>query len=66
MLSFATLQAIAQSQIKQRSALTSDGLQTPPRKPLLRRFFDALFEARTQRAEIEIEHHRRFYDGHLK
>jgi hypothetical protein len=51
MLSFATLQAIAQSQIKQRSASTSNGTPNPdPKKPLLRRFFDALFEARTRRA----------------
>ena len=60
MLSFATLQAIAQSQIKQRSASTGNGTSNPdPKKPLLRRFFDALFEARTRRAEIKIEHHRR-------
>jgi len=66
MLSFATLQAVAQSQIKQRSAVTSKAKPKPPRKPLLRRLFDALFKARMRRAEIEIEHHRRFYDGHLK
>jgi hypothetical protein len=66
MLSFATLQAVAQSQIKQRSAATSKAKSKSPRKPLLRRFFDAMFEARIRRAEIEIEHHRRFYDGHTK
>jgi hypothetical protein len=67
MLSFATLQAIAQSQIKQKPASTSNGTSNPPsRKPVLRRFFDALFEVRTRRAEIEVEHHRRFYDGHPK
>jgi hypothetical protein len=66
MLSIATLQAIAPSQSKQRSALTSNATSKPPRKPLLQRFFDALFEARMRRAEIEIEQHRRFYDGLLK
>jgi len=66
MLSFATLQAIAQSQTKQRSALTSKATCKPPRKPLLRRFLDALFEVRMRRAEIEIEHHRRFHDGQTK
>ena len=66
MLSFATLQAIAQSQTKRGSAVTSKATSKPPRKPLLRSFFDALFEARKRRAEIEIEHHRRFCDGRTK
>jgi len=71
MLSLTTLQAVAQSQIKQRSAVTGSAVTSKaksksPRKPLLRRFFDALFEARMRRAEIEIEHHCRFYNGHLK
>lgn len=66
MLSPATLQAIAQSQIKHRSALTSNATCKPPRKPVLRKLIDVLFEARRRRAEIEIEQHRRFYDGHTK
>jgi hypothetical protein len=69
MLSFVTSQAIALSQAKQSSTTPSDaGAKHTPRtrKPLVRRFLDALFEARMRRAEIELEHHRRFYDGHTK
>jgi len=69
MLSFVTSQAIALSQVKQRSPLASNATSKPAprtRKSLFRRFFAALFEARMRRAEIEIEHHCRFYNGHLK
>jgi hypothetical protein len=69
MLSFVTSQAIAPSQARQSSTTPSDaGAKHVPTtsKPLVRRFLDALFEARMRRAEIEVEHHRRFYEGHTK
>jgi hypothetical protein len=69
MFSFATSQAIALSQVKRASPLASNATSKAApraRKPLLRRFFHALFEARMRRADIEVEHHRRFYEGHTK
>jgi hypothetical protein len=69
MFSFATSQAIALSQVKQGSQLASKATSNAAprtRKPLLRRLFDALLRARMRRAEIEVEHHRRFYEGHTK
>jgi hypothetical protein len=52
MLSFVTSQAIALSQARQSSTTPSDaGAKHAPRtsKPLVRRFLDALFEARMRR-----------------
>ena len=72
MFSFMASQAIALSQAKQesRAPRTRDvALDPAPRtdkKRLLSRVLDALVEARMRRAEIEIEHHRRFYEGHAK
>jgi hypothetical protein len=68
MLSFVTSQAIALSQTKPSSTIPSNATKQGPRtrKPFLRRFFDALFEARMRRAEIELEHHRRFHEGHTR
>ena len=68
MLSFVTSQAIAISQSKPRSPQRHDAVPSPQprRRRFLSRLFDALFEARLRRAEIEIEHHRRFYGGHIK
>jgi hypothetical protein len=67
MLSFVTSQAIALSQVKPRSPPTRDVVPyAPPQRRFISRLFDALFKARLRRAEIEIEHHRRFYEGHTK
>jgi hypothetical protein len=68
MLSFMTSQAIALSQVKQGASKpqATTRAQRPARKRLLARVFDALVEARMRRADIEIEHHRRFYGGHTK
>jgi hypothetical protein len=70
MLSFVTSQAIALSRGQPRSLPACETAAHPPprtkRKRLLSRVFDALVEARMRRAEIEVEHHRRFYGGHTK
>jgi hypothetical protein len=70
MLSFVTSQAIALSRGQPRSLPASDATANPPprtnRKRLLFRVLDALAEARMRRAEIEIQHHRRFFQGHTK
>ena len=65
MLSFVTTQAIVLSKAMQRSTTPKDtSAKHPPRtrKTLLRRFFNAVFEGRARRAEIEAERHRRFYE----
>jgi hypothetical protein len=54
MLSFMTSHTIALSQAKNR------------RKGFFSSVFDVLAEARMRRAEIEIEHHRRFYESSTK
>jgi hypothetical protein len=69
MLSFVTTQAIVLSKAMQSSTTPKDAdSKHPPRtrKALLRRFLHAMFEGRMRRAEIEVEHHRRFYEGHTK
>jgi hypothetical protein len=73
MFSFMASQAIALSQTKQN--VSKPRATKRPRRlarkrlfseRLFSRVFDALVEARMRRAEIEIEHHRRFYGGYSK
>jgi len=68
MLSFMTSQAIALSQAKK--AASEPRAPKPAdhraRKGFFSNVFDALVETRMRRAEIEVEHHRRFYEGHTK
>jgi hypothetical protein len=70
MLPFAISQASALSQAKKNlnksPASDQQSAAHRSRKGLLTRGFKALFEARRRRAEIEIEHHRRFYEGQSK
>ena len=69
MLSFMTSQAIALSQAKksrQRADKRPRVRQRRRRKGFISSVFDVLVEARMRRAEIEIEHHRRFYEGSTK
>jgi len=68
MFSFMASQAIALSQVK-RDASKPVAPERPDRrtrKGFFSSVFDVLVEARMRRAEIEIEHHRRFYEGHTK
>jgi hypothetical protein len=69
MLSFVTTQAIVLSKAMQRSTAQKDaGSKHTPRArtALFRRFFDAIFQGRMRRAEIEVEHHRQRYEGHTR
>lgn len=69
MLSFVTSHAVALSQVKHDPNNASARQQKAARstgKGFWSRLFNALFEARMRQAEIEIEHHRRFYGGHTK
>jgi hypothetical protein len=74
MLSFMASQAVALSQARlepKRSPKRSpvSGHHNPARrsgKGFFSSVFDALVETRMRRAEIEIEHHRRFYGGYSK
>jgi hypothetical protein len=68
MLSFVTSQAIALSQAKKAASEPKAPARADRRrrKGILSSVFDALVEARMRRAEIEIEHHRRFYEGYTK
>jgi hypothetical protein len=68
MLSFMTSQAIALSQAKKAASEPKAPARADRRrrKGILSSVFDALVEARMRRAEIEIEHHRRFYEGYTK
>jgi hypothetical protein len=66
MLSFMASQAIAVSQANQTPSKPQaiKRARRHPRTRLLSRVFDALVEARMLRAQIEIEHHRRYYGGY--
>jgi hypothetical protein len=68
MLSFMTSQAIALSQAKkvESEPRAPKCVKHRRRKGFFSSVFDVLVEARMRRAEIEIEHHRRFYEGHTK
>jgi hypothetical protein len=68
MFSLMASQATALSQVKQDASKPAAPERTAPRKRkgVVASVFDALVEARVRRAEIEIEHHRRFYEGHTK
>jgi hypothetical protein len=67
MLSFVTSQTIALSQVKReprRPAEPAQGNVVPQsrrRKSLFATVFDALFESRMRKAELEIEAHNRMY-----
>ena len=68
MFSFMTAQAVALSQAKPvaSKAPAPGRVDQSARKGTLSSVFDALVESRMRRAEIEIEHHRRFYEGHAR
>jgi hypothetical protein len=68
MLSFMTSQAIALSQPKKAASEPRMHARAEHRrrKGFFSSVFDALVVTRMRRAEIEIEHHRRFYEGHTK
>jgi hypothetical protein len=72
MISLVTSQVMALSKGKQkprsktqRDAATNQ-VRSRNRKHFLSRVFDALVETRMRRAEIEVEQHRRFYEGHTR
>jgi hypothetical protein len=68
MFSFMASQAVALSQINRDASKPAARERTARRrrKGIVASVFDALVETRMRRAEIEIEHHRRFYEGHTK
>lgn len=75
MISLVTSQAVALSKGKQkprsktqRDAATNATNQCVPAtaSTFLSRVFGALVETRMRRAEMEVEHHRRFYEGHTR
>jgi hypothetical protein len=68
MLSFMTSQAIAFSQAKKTVSVprAPERAERRARKGFFSNVFDALVKARMRRPEIEIEHHRRFYESHTK
>lgn len=68
MLSLMTSQAVALSQAKKAASepRAPERAEHHACKGHLSNVFDVLVEARMRRAEIEIEHHRRFYEGHAK
>jgi hypothetical protein len=68
MFSFMATQAVALSRAKPvaSEAAAPERADQRARKGMLSNVFDALVEARMRRAEIEIEHHRRFYEGHTR
>jgi hypothetical protein len=61
MLSFVASQAIALSQIKRRPGEPAEALHSHRRKSWFATVFDALFESRMLKAELEIEAYNRMY-----
>ena len=72
MFSFTASQAMALTKGKQmpRSQTQPDDasnqFRSSNRKRFLSRVFDTLVETRMRRAEMEVEHHRRFHEGHTR
>lgn len=72
MISLVTSQAMALSKGKQKPRsktppdADSNQVRSSNRKRFLSRVFDMIVETRMQRAEMEVEHHRRFYEGHTR
>jgi hypothetical protein len=72
MMSLATSHAMALRKGKQKARsktppdAASTQVRSSHRRRLLSRDFDALVETRMRRAEIEVEDHRRFYEGHTR
>lgn len=72
MISLVTSQVMALSKGKQKPRsktqrdAASSQVRSRNRKHFLSRVFDSLVETRMRRAEIEVEHHRRFYEGHTR
>jgi hypothetical protein len=72
MISLVTSQAMALSKGKQKPRsktppdAASNQARSSNRKRFLSRVFDTIVETRMQRAEMEVEHHRRFYEGHTR
>ena len=69
MISLVTSQALALSKGKQKPGSETQGdaasnqVRSSNRKRFLSRLFDALVATRMRRAEMEVEHHRRFHEG---
>ena len=72
MFSFTASQAMALTKGKQipRSKTPPDAasnqVRCSNRKRFLSKVFDTIVETRMQRAEMEVEHHRRFHEGHTR